>query len=115
MLKSSGVGAILTLDASHSRLTSRVPRRLTSFAQKRQKGHTYGIKSSADCMPQQHSWQAEPNTSLLASELQKQWHKKLNMHIGNVVIKPYSHRKGAWNGLSFLLRSKPRLAGAMGP
>ena len=48
-------------------------------------------------MPQQHSWQAEPNTSLLAGELQKQWHKKLNMHIGNVVIKPYSHRKVWWS------------------
>ncbi len=48
-------------------------------------------------MPQQHSWQAEPNNSLLSGELQKQWHKKLNMHIGNVVIKPYSHRKVWWS------------------
>ncbi len=45
----------------------------------------YGISASADSMPQQQSQQLGkgPNTSLLADELQKQRHEKLNMHIGN--------------------------------
>ncbi len=50
-------------------------------------------------MPQQQSQQLDkgPNTSLLAEELQKQWHEKLNMHLGNTVIRPGSDRKVWWS------------------
>jgi len=50
-------------------------------------------------LPQQQSPQLDsgPNTSLLAGELQTQWHEKLNRHIGNVVIRPYRHRKVWWS------------------
>jgi len=34
---------------------------------------------------------------LLAEELQGQWHGRLNRHLGNIVIKPYSHRKVWWS------------------
>ena len=54
--------------------------------------------TSADSMPQRQSQQLDegPNTSLLADELQKQWHEKLNMHLGNVLIRPGSDRKVWW-------------------
>jgi len=50
-------------------------------------------------MLQQQSQQLDsgPNTSLLAGELQKQWHAKLNMHLGNIVIRPGSDRKVWWS------------------
>ncbi len=38
-----------------------------------------------------------PNISLLAEELQGQWHEKLNRHLGDVLIKPYSHCKVWWS------------------
>ena len=38
-----------------------------------------------------------PNTSLLADKLQKQWHEKLNMHLGNILIRPGSDRKVWWS------------------
>ncbi len=38
-----------------------------------------------------------PNISLLAKELQTQWHVKHNMHLGNSVIRPNSHRKVWWS------------------
>jgi len=46
-------------------------------------------------LPQQQSQQLDkgPNTSLLADELQKQWHEKLNMHLGNILFRPGSKRK----------------------
>ena len=49
-------------------------------------------------MPQQQSQQLDkgPDTSLLADELQKQWHEWLNVHLGDVFIKPASHRKVWW-------------------
>ncbi len=34
---------------------------------------------------------------MLAEELQGQWHKKLNKHLGDIVIRPYSHRKVWWS------------------
>ena len=34
---------------------------------------------------------------MLAEELQGQWHGRLNRHLGNIVIKPYSHRKVWWS------------------
>ena len=37
-----------------------------------------------------------PNTSLLAEELQGQWHVQRNMHHGNINIKPYINRKVWW-------------------
>ena len=54
---------------------------------------------SVDRMPQRQSLQLEngPNTSLLADELQKQWHDRLNMHLGNILIRPGSHRKVWWS------------------
>ncbi len=53
------------------------------------------MATSADSMPQPQSQQLDkgPNTSLLADELQKQWHDKLNMHLGNILIRPGSGRK----------------------
>ncbi len=50
-------------------------------------------------MPQQQGQQLNkgPKTSLLADELQKQWHEKLNMHLGNIVIRPGSDRKVWWS------------------
>jgi hypothetical protein len=50
-------------------------------------------------MPQQQSQQLDkgPNTSLLADELQKQWHDKLNTHLGNTLITPGSKRKVWWS------------------
>ena len=49
-------------------------------------------------MPQQQGPQFDkgPNTSLLADRLQKQWHDKLNMHLGNALITPGSKRKVWW-------------------
>ena len=38
-----------------------------------------------------------PKVSLLADELQKQWHDRLNMHLGNILIKPGSNRKVWWS------------------
>jgi hypothetical protein len=38
-----------------------------------------------------------PNTSLLADKLQKQWHENLNMHLGNILIRPASHCKVWWS------------------
>ncbi len=54
---------------------------------------------SADTMPQQQRPQLDsgPNTSLLADELQKQWHAKLNMHLGSILIRPASNRKVWWS------------------
>ncbi len=50
-------------------------------------------------MSQQQSPQLDngPNTSLLADKLQKQWHEKLNMHLGNILIRPGSARKVWWS------------------
>ncbi len=55
--------------------------------------------SSADNVPQQQSQQLAqgPDTSLLADELQKQWDDRLNMHLGNILIRPDSHRKVWWS------------------
>ena len=54
---------------------------------------------SADSTPQQKRPQLDsgPDISLLADELQKQWHDKLNMHFGNVLIRPGSDRKVWWS------------------
>ncbi|KAA6421106.1 MAG: hypothetical protein FRX49_09016 [Trebouxia sp. A1-2] len=62
-------------------------------------GHAYGVNSRSDSMSQQQSSQLDkgPNISLLADELQKQWHGKLNMHLGNVLIRPTSNRKVWWS------------------
>ncbi len=50
-------------------------------------------------VPQQQSQQLDKghNTSLLADELQKQWHDKLNMHVDNILIRPGSKRKVWWS------------------
>ncbi|DBA77912.1 TPA: hypothetical protein ACH3X2_008337 [Trebouxia sp. C0005] len=54
---------------------------------------------SADNTPQQKTPQLDsrPDISLLADELQKQWHEQLNVHLGNVLIRPASHRKVWWS------------------
>ncbi|DBA68602.1 TPA: hypothetical protein ACH3X2_013540 [Trebouxia sp. C0005] len=59
-----------------------------------------GISSNSVCKRQLQKEQREefvPNISLLADELQKQWHAKLNMHLGHIVIKPSSNRKVWWS------------------
>ncbi|DBB15635.1 TPA: hypothetical protein ACH3X3_003846 [Trebouxia sp. C0006] len=65
-----------------------------------------GISSSNDssndsiCKHQlqkeQHE-EVEPNVSLLADDLQKQWLEKLNVHLGSILIRPASHRKVWWS------------------
>ncbi|DBA98586.1 TPA: hypothetical protein ACH3X1_014384 [Trebouxia sp. C0004] len=81
-------------------------RRLTSHAQEPQKDagklygrHACGISVSADSMSQQQSLQVDsgPNTGLLDDMLQKQWHEKLNKHLGNILIRPGSARKVWWS------------------
>ncbi len=61
-----------------------------------------GISSSTDriCQQQLQKEQCEelgPNISLLADELQKQWHDRHNMLLGNVLIRPGSSRKVWWS------------------
>ena len=61
-----------------------------------------GISSSTDriCQQQLQKEQCEefgPNISLLADELQKQWHDRHNMLLGNVLIRPGSNRKVWWS------------------
>jgi len=34
---------------------------------------------------------------MLAEEMQGQWHEKLDRHLGDIVIKPYSNRKVWWS------------------
>ncbi len=34
---------------------------------------------------------------MLAEELQRQWHDKLNRHLGDILIQPYSNRKAWWS------------------
>ncbi len=50
-------------------------------------------------MPQQQRPQLDggPDISLLAEELQKQWHDRLNMYLGNILIRPGSNRKVWWS------------------
>ncbi|DBB16114.1 TPA: hypothetical protein ACH3X3_003476 [Trebouxia sp. C0006] len=61
-----------------------------------------GISSSTDriCKQQLQKEQCEevgPDVSLLVDDLQKQWHEKLNMHLGNTLIRPGSDRKVWWS------------------
>ncbi|DBB16113.1 TPA: hypothetical protein ACH3X3_003475 [Trebouxia sp. C0006] len=109
MLESSGVRGMLACSAQCIRRTSQVPhrvRRLTSYLQEAHKKahnlyarHTCGMAASPDSMPQRQSQQLDkgPNTSLLADELQQQWHDRLNMHLGNILIRPGSNRKVWWS------------------
>ncbi|DBA67608.1 TPA: hypothetical protein ACH3X2_001348 [Trebouxia sp. C0005] len=109
MLESSCERATLSCAARCIRRTSQVPhrlRRLTSYAQDPQrsarrlyKWHICCLGESADNTPLQQSQQLDngPNTSLLADELQTQWHAKLNMHLGHIVIRPGSKRKVWWS------------------
>ncbi|DBA90871.1 TPA: hypothetical protein ACH3X2_004241 [Trebouxia sp. C0005] len=119
-LKSKGAGATLSLIAGQSRRPVQVPhlvRRSTSRVPELQnrdqcthghahktvcsacKGYAYGIDIPSDSTPQQQSSQLDkgPNISLLADELQKQWHGKLNLHLGNILIRPGSDRKVWWS------------------
>ncbi|DBA98633.1 TPA: hypothetical protein ACH3X1_014421 [Trebouxia sp. C0004] len=120
ILKSSDVGATLSFNSLPVRCqtwqwpayrrTSQVHhrvRRQTSYAHKIRTGakcakqrHVYGMNGSTESRPQQQEQQQNgggPDTSLLAEELQGQWHEKLNRHLGNVRIKPHSHRKVWWS------------------
>ncbi len=60
-----------------------------------------GISSSNDSV-HKHQLQKEqhgevgPNISLLADELQKQWHDRHNKLLGNILIRPGSNRKVCW-------------------
>ncbi len=63
-------------------------------------GDASDISNSNDSMQQVHQEQPEqigPNTSLLAKELQSQWHVQRNMHLGNINIKSGSDRKVWWS------------------
>ncbi|DBB15630.1 TPA: hypothetical protein ACH3X3_003841 [Trebouxia sp. C0006] len=108
MLKSSCIRATLSCNVRCVRRTTQVPhraRRPTSDTQVPQTKsrqvygrHAYGVSGSADGMVQQQSPELDcrPNISMLAEELQGQWHEQLNRHLGNVFIKPASHRKVWW-------------------
>ena len=41
--------------------------------------------------------EGRPKVRLLVDELQKQWHDRLNMHLGNILIRPGSNRKVWWS------------------
>ncbi|DBA67600.1 TPA: hypothetical protein ACH3X2_001340, partial [Trebouxia sp. C0005] len=87
--------AVRTLQVPH-----RV-RRLPSYAPQRSARKVYGRRvccmgESNDSTPQPQL-DNRPDISLLADELQKQWHDKLNMHLGNVLIRPASRRKVWWS------------------
>ncbi|DBA68600.1 TPA: hypothetical protein ACH3X2_013538 [Trebouxia sp. C0005] len=109
MLESSGERATLSCTAPFTRRTSQVPhrvRRLTSYAQERQRSarklygrHVCCMGRGADSTAQQTRPQLDggPDISLLADELQKQWHAKLNMHLGHILIRPGSNRKVWWS------------------
>ncbi|DBA90877.1 TPA: hypothetical protein ACH3X2_004247 [Trebouxia sp. C0005] len=89
--------------------TSQVPhhvRPLTSCAQEPHKSaqklygrQAYSIRGNADSLPQQQRLQldARPNISLLADKLQEQWYEKLNMHLGDILIRPSSKHKVWWS------------------
>ena len=38
-----------------------------------------------------------PNISMLAEQMQGQWHEKLNRHLSDIVVMPYSHHKVWWS------------------
>jgi len=66
----------------------------------RSAGHAYGIDGRTDSISQQQDQQRNglgPDISLLAEELQGQWHEKLNRHLGDILIKPYSNCKVWWS------------------
>ncbi|DBA68626.1 TPA: hypothetical protein ACH3X2_013564 [Trebouxia sp. C0005] len=110
MLKSSGVRATLSFNPLHTRFVMRAlagrishghhrVRWLTNYAIL-QTGHAYGTNGSTDRHPLQQDHQENgirTDTSLLAKELQAQWHGKLNQHLVGVLIKPYSGRKAWWS------------------
>ncbi|DBB15661.1 TPA: hypothetical protein ACH3X3_003872 [Trebouxia sp. C0006] len=61
-----------------------------------------GISSSTDRIRKQQLQKEQcqevgPDISLLVDDLQKQWHEKLNMHLGNTLIRPGSDRKVWWS------------------
>ncbi len=61
-----------------------------------------GISSSRDRICKQQlqkelPTKVEPNISMLAEELQGQWHEQLNMHLGSILIRPGSNRKVWWS------------------
>ncbi len=61
-----------------------------------------GISSSTDRIRKQQLQKEQcqevgPDVSLLVDDLQKQWHDKLNMHLGNTLIRPGSDRKVWWS------------------
>ena len=63
-------------------------------------GHVSGASCSTDNTQQQQKQQPHaggPNISLLSEDLQGQWHKELNVHLGNILIRPGSHRKVWWS------------------
>ena len=58
------------------------------------------MSNSDNRVQQVHREQPEevrPNISMLAEEMQGQWHEKLDRHLGDIVIKPYSNRKVWWS------------------
>jgi len=59
-----------------------------------------GVSNNTDSWqqpPKAQPKQVGPIISLLAKELQAQWHEERNMHLGGDVIKPYSNRKVWWS------------------
>ena len=50
----------------------------------------------AHSKPRQNAQQEGPDISLLSPALQEQWDHAANAHLGNIVIKPQSHKKVSW-------------------
>ncbi len=59
-------------------------------------GSASDISNSNDIVHKEQPEEVGPNISLLAKELQTQWHVKRNMHLGNNVIRPHSLHKVWW-------------------
>ncbi len=63
-------------------------------------------ETASDVSNRNDSWQQPskeqpkevgPTISMLAKELQAQWHQERNTHLGNSVIRPHSHHKVWWS------------------
>ena len=68
--------------------------------------HMLVCRDKSDASNRKDSWQqpsneqpkeVAPTISMLAKELQAQWHQERNMHLGNSVIRPHSHHKVWWS------------------
>ncbi|DBB13637.1 TPA: hypothetical protein ACH3X3_000658 [Trebouxia sp. C0006] len=71
-----------------------------------QQQSTFCTETASDVSNRKDSWQQPskeqpkevgPTISMLAKELQAQWHQERNKHLSNSVIRPHSHQKVWWS------------------